>query len=120
MKHEPCRLLRDSNARCNFVAANAVLAVHDHPESRHPLVESHWGIFKDGADFDGELLLASLAEPKAPGANEPMLVGTATWACDFAVDPAEFNREIKHPIRVCEVNDGLLECYRLFHVNKCN
>src|SRR5208282_2111863 len=36
LQHEPCRLLRYLDVSRNFVAANAVLAVRQHPRCREP------------------------------------------------------------------------------------
>src|SRR5438552_1896842 len=40
LKHEPCGLLGNSQSASEFMRTYAVLAVHQHPESSHPLVES--------------------------------------------------------------------------------
>src|SRR5260370_34838633 len=37
MKHEPTRLLSDLESAANFVGANPVLAVGEHPSGRKPL-----------------------------------------------------------------------------------
>src|SRR5207244_13299643 len=76
LKHEPCRLLSDAESAMDFHAADAILAVAQHPISHHPFVESERGILKDRADLDGELLFASTAEPDAPrlGEIDPVVV----------------------------------------------
>jgi len=120
VKHEPCSFLSDTQGPVNFHAADTVLAVHDHPESSHPLVERDGGIFKDGSDLDGELFLTALAEPNPASANESVLVGAAPWASDLPIDPAEFNRKVEGSVWIGEVDNCLLKCFWLFHVNNCN
>src|ERR1022692_869619 len=61
MKHEPCRVLADSDCFAEFVATDSVLAVRQQPQGDHPLVESKRRIFHDGSNFDGELLFADIA-----------------------------------------------------------
>src|SRR5580704_2828777 len=70
VKHEPCRVLPDAESFAEFVAADAVLAVCQHPDRNHPLVESKRGIFHHGSDLDGELLLADVAEPQTASLDE--------------------------------------------------
>src|SRR5690606_30945086 len=73
LEHEPCRLLGDTQRASEFMGANAVLEVGEHPHSGEPLVESDSGILKDGSDLDGELSLgvaAILALPQATGLDE--------------------------------------------------
>jgi len=119
VKEKPCRFLSDAESAMDFHAADAVLAVDNHPVRHQPFVESQRRILEDCSNFDGELLPTALAEPNPSGANESKLVRTASWALDFAVNPAEFYREIEGPIWVGEVDYGLLECSGLFHINKC-
>ena len=70
LKHEPCRFLCDSERTRNLVAAHTVSAVDQHPCCSHPFVESERGIFKDGSDFESELLFAAVAEPHAARLDE--------------------------------------------------
>ena len=56
-------LLGDVQSARHLCAADSVLAVNDHPESRHPLVHTERGILEDTPDLDAELLFASFAEP---------------------------------------------------------
>jgi len=98
LQHEPCRLLRDSERAVNLPRRDAVLAVHEHPDRRHPLIESKSRVLEDRANLDGELLLAGIAVPDSPGLNERVLIRTAPWADDFAVRPAHFDRIVERPI----------------------
>src|SRR6185437_50679 len=59
LKHEPCGLLSDAESPRHLRAAHDVLAIDQHPASRHPLVESKSRIFKDRSNLKCELLLAS-------------------------------------------------------------
>ena len=108
LKHEPCRLLSDAESAMDFHAADAILAVAQHPISHHPFIESERGILKDRADLDSELLFASTAEPDTPRLDEIVPVGVATRTGDLAIRPAEFRSVVEGALRIGEVNDGLL------------
>jgi len=56
MQHEPCGLLGNFQVAVQLPRANPILAVADHPDRDHPLVESKSGVLKDRADFERELL----------------------------------------------------------------
>ena len=116
LKHEPCRLLGNAKRAVNLHAGNAILAIAEHPESSHPLVESDRRIFEDRPDFKRELFLAGLAKPDEPSANEPMVFAAAARANHLAVREAKIDGEHKSTLGIGEVNDGLLKCFRLFHV----
>src|SRR5581483_7338110 len=88
MEHEPCGLLRNAKGPCEFVAADAVLAVDDHPHGGHPLIHAKRGILEDGPDLHGELLFAALAEPDFAGLQKRVLIRSATGAVDTAIRPA--------------------------------
>jgi hypothetical protein len=66
MIQEPCRLLRDADGAMNFVAADTVLAVHNLPHGRQPLVQT------DGsglpANLFGEYYSGCPNLPKSRGA----------------------------------------------------
>lgn len=49
MVQEPCGLLSDTKIAGHFAGTNAVLAIHDKPERRKPLVETDRRIFHQGA-----------------------------------------------------------------------
>jgi hypothetical protein len=53
--HEPRRFLRHADSAVNFIRAYAVLAIHNLPHCRKPLVKTNWGIFKDGTRLESEL-----------------------------------------------------------------
>ena len=115
VKHEPCRLLRDAKSAVNLVAGDSVLTVADHPDCRHPLVETHRGILENRPHLDGELLLAAVAEPKATGLNKRIGFRAATGARNFAIRPAKPLGVVKSAVCVCEVSYCLSESYGFFH-----
>ncbi len=92
----------------NLHAGNSVLAVAEHPESGHPLVESECGVLEDSSDLERELLIASTAEPQFPRLDEVVLRVAATRANNVAIRPAKILRVIERAVRIGEVNDGLL------------
>ena len=74
MKHEPCRLLSNTERPRNLATANAIRAIDDHPKGCHPLVDSERGILKDRSDFDGELLIAPRQSQRLPRLDEVIAV----------------------------------------------
>ena len=115
VKHEPSGLLSDADGPCDLVAANAVLAVRQHPHDHHPLVEFDGGILKDRSDLEAELLVAAVAHPDPPGLDERVLFRPAARARHQSVRPPEVDRVGKGSIRVGKVNDGILQCFRHVH-----
>jgi hypothetical protein len=116
VKHEPRRVLADAQSPAKFVATDTVLAVRQHPESDHPFIKSKWGIFHDGADFDGELLFADVAEPNPSSLNEGMFGLSASWASNFSANPTKRNGSFKSPLWIAEVGDCTLQSLEAFHV----
>jgi hypothetical protein len=114
--HKPSRLLSDSQSAANFVGTDTVLGIHDEPNGNHPLVHAERGILKDGANLDGKLLLAALAEPLATRRDKRVLRAIAAWASDLTIRPAQLYGVIKRALRVREESDcflqrlGKLEC----------
>lgn len=104
VQHEPRRLLRDTQGPRGLVGADAVLAVHGHPEARKPLVQADRRILEDGPELNRELLLASGALPDATRREEGMLLTLAARAVD-TFRPAQANQERKANIGVREVAD---------------
>src|ERR1039458_8298695 len=60
---KPCRLLCDPDGPVNFIAADPVLAVHDLPHSREPLVYADVGILHHRSrlqrELSGEMFLSA-------------------------------------------------------------
>lgn len=117
VKHEPCRLLGNADGAVQFVAADAVPAIADHPYCRHPLIQTNRRVLKDSADLDGELLLAAVAEPHATGFDEGVASRLAARADNLPIGPAEELRVLESTLRVREVSYCLLEGYGLFHLS---
>jgi len=115
LEHEPRGLLGDAKSACQFIGADAVLAVRQHPDSNHPLVHAESGILEDGSDLDRELLLASLTKPNIAGRDERVLCGLAAWANDLAALPTQLLGIFKCLFRVREENNGFLEGFRELH-----
>src|SRR5208282_5631367 len=116
LKHEPCRLLRNTQRAMKFHAGHAVLAVAEHPKSSHPLIEADGGIFENRSHFQRELFLAALAKPDQARLDETMFFPATARANHLAVREAKIDGEHKSSLRIGEVNDGLLKCPRLFHI----
>jgi len=112
VEHEPCGLLGDAESACDFVRANPILAVRNHPDSSEPLVERKRGILKDSPDLDGELPLGmfGFALPHATSRNESHVFASASRALD-TIGPAALNEEVEAIVGISEVNDGLLESF---------
>src|SRR5581483_11615746 len=68
MQHEPCALLSNAKVACNFVAADSVLAVSQHPSCGQPLIQTNRRIFVDGSNLYGEFALRMMASalPSVP------------------------------------------------------
>lgn len=109
LKHEPCRLLRDAQRAVNLHTGNTILAIDHHPETRHPSIKSKRRVLKDRTDLQRELLVATTAEPDAASLDEVVFIETATRANHFAIRPAKADSVVEGPVRIGEVNDGLLE-----------
>jgi len=57
LEHEPRGFLRDAEAPVNLVGTDAVLAVHQHPDGRKPLVQAERRVLEDSAGLERKLLL---------------------------------------------------------------
>ena len=117
LKHEPCRFLSDAEITGQFIRTKPVLAVRQHPESSHPLVESESGILKDGSNLESELFVASVAEPQTASLNKRILGRFATWANYLAIAPAQLLRVLECPFRIAKVHNRLGQSLRFFHAS---
>src|SRR5882724_175636 len=117
--HVPSGLLRDAQSASDYVGANSVLAVRQHPHGNHPLVHAERRILKNSAHLDRELLLAGLAEPDAPRRDKGMLFAFAAWARNVAIRPAQLDRVVEGLLRVAKEHyrllQGLGQFERVFH-----
>jgi len=106
MEHEPTGLLSDVERPRQFVGADAVLAVRQHPQRGEPLVEPNGAILKDRPELDRELPSAIAALPDAAGFEEAGIRRFAGGATD-ALRPTQRREEGQRDIGVREVADGL-------------
>src|SRR5271166_3284583 len=115
MQHEPCRVLADTKRLSQLITADPVLAVRDHPESGHPLIESERGILKDGADFYRELLFADVAEPNPAGLDKRVFRLITARTKDISTGPAKLYCRVKGALRIGKVGNGSGKCSRNVH-----
>jgi hypothetical protein len=108
MQHEPSGLLSNSDSLADFVAGDSVLAVNQHPQSGKPLIQTKRGIFKDGAKFYGELLVALFALPAFLSLEVVVLFVSASRALR-AIGPADRGYGVDADLLVGKVPNGLLE-----------
>jgi hypothetical protein len=115
VQHEPSRLLSDPNCLGHLVGADPVLAIGQHPEGHHPLVETDRGILENRPNLEGELLLAGVAVPDSPGLDEGMVLPTAPGAGNDPIRPTQVQSVLESTVRVGEENYRLLQCLRAVH-----
>jgi hypothetical protein len=115
MHHEPSRLLSNANGPRYLAGANSVLAVADHPESAHPLIESKRRILKDSSDLESELFLALGAKPDTSRFDKRVPLGAAARTLDYAVRPTKVERILKAAFGIAEVNNRVLKCLGRVH-----
>ena len=116
VKHEPCGFLGDAKGPGEFAGANAILCGSDEPHGGKPSLKAQRRILKDGPDLGGELPLrmGALALPSIL-VRQIGYILAATGRAFHALGPA-MRRHVGQAIRrICEVNDGLLECLWGFH-----
>lgn len=116
MEHEPCGFLSDAKSAANFVGADTVLAVGNHPDCDKPFVERDCRVLKDSSHLARELLagVSCFAFPHAPSGDEADVFASASGALD-AIGPTAFDHEREAVVGVSEVLDGFLECSGLCH-----
>jgi len=114
--HEPRRLLSNPKGASDLTGANTVLAVAEHPERAHPLIQTQGRILEYSSDLEGELLLASRAKPNAAGPDERVLFRSTARADNHTVRPPKVKRVLKASVWIAEVNDRVLQCLWRFHV----
>src|SRR5579872_326648 len=118
--HEPCGFLRHADCSMNFIRANAVLAVHNHPHRREPLVQAKRGIFENSAGLRSELakvmLLATLPTVVLRLKNNAV---TAATRASNTLRPAMSYEISSAVIRISEVQNRFLQGVRSsdFHVS---
>lgn len=115
VKHKPRRLLGNAKHAANFIRTNTVLAVGDHPDSYQPFVQSDWGIFKDRPHLHRKLpmMMDSFALPLALVLKEYDIISFAGRTDDYTIRPAYVDHKLEAVVRIVEVDNGLLESFRL-------
>ena len=108
VEHEPGCLLSDADGPVNFVGADAVLSVGNHPDGRKPLVQSYRAVLEDGPDLDRELPPGMFAPafPYPPGGDEPDIIAATGGTGYNAVRPSDVDHEVQADIGIGEVADG--------------
>src|SRR5882672_812334 len=111
VEHKPRGFLSNSQRPMDFVGADPVLVVDEHPERRKPLLQPERRILEDRTDLDGELLpgVLSMALPAPVGRQERHSVAPTGRAQDAPVRPALLDHEGQAGFRIREVEDGFLE-----------
>jgi len=111
LQHEPRSLLGNAQIAANLVAADAVLAVAEQPNSGEPLVQAERRIFKDGSDLDGELTAFVLdgALPNTPCCDVPGILAATSGAHHDAIRPAPSHQVTQAVIGIGKVDDCLFE-----------
>jgi len=116
LKHEPCRFLGNAKRAMKLHAGDTVLAIAEHPESSHPLVEGERRVLKDRPNLERELFVTATAEPNPARFNEVILSRATAQTSYFAIWPAKFLGVFKATFRIGKVNDGLLQSLWRFHL----
>jgi len=110
LEHEPCGFLADAGGATNLVATDAVLTIRNHPHRKQPLIERDRGVFKDGADLDGELSLrvTGLALPHAARRNKGN-IGTPAGRTYNTIRPTPRRKVVQTVVGIGKVKDRFLE-----------
>jgi hypothetical protein len=108
VEHEPRGFLGDADGAMDFVGANAVLVVGNHPNGSQPLIEANGAVLKDRTDLHGELAsgVLGLALPNPTGGDKPDIRTSAGGAYN-AVWPTQIDHEVKANIGIGEVANCL-------------
>jgi len=121
VKHEPSGLLRHAKGAANLVRTDAVLRVHDEPDSREPLAQGKRTVVKDRAHLHRKLFFARLAVAHHTLAGKRAHFGrSAVRALRLAVRPNDGAHEGVSAGRIGEKGNGFLERFGrgfLFHAS---
>ena len=111
VKHEPCRLLGDTQTAMDFITANPVFAVDDKPCGREPLFERKRGVLKDGPSFEREAghRMLGVALPNPRLCQPRNVIGAAMRAPHDAVRPAQLHHELTAMLKISEVQNRIPE-----------
>jgi hypothetical protein len=108
VKHEPCRLLSDSQILGDFTTADPVFAVRNQPHRAEPLVQRERRILKDRPELYRELPVALFALPPALRFQVVVLFVTTSGA-DRAIRPTHLSDRINADLLIAEISDNLLK-----------
>ncbi len=108
VKHEPRGFLCDPHAPRQFVGADAVLRVRQHPQRGKPLVETDGAVLEDRAEFHRELPPTIAALPNPPSLEKAGILRVARGA-EHAMRPAQRDQEGERDIGVREVADCVVQ-----------
>jgi hypothetical protein len=115
VKHEPSRLLSDTQCASDFTTANPVLTVQNHPRCGKPFFQTNRGVFHDRADLDGKLSLRVPITALPPRLIlEETNIGTPAGRANYAVFPlgATGDQIVKTVRRISEVKYRFLKSLR--------
>src|ERR1700677_131684 len=107
MQDKPSSLLRHFQVAGNFVGRNTILAVHQEPHCRRPLLQRNGRILKNGSKLYRELASAVAALPTLLCLDPVRLFRRASRAM-YAVRPTHFGNGVYADLFVGEVLNGLL------------
>src|SRR6266851_9607213 len=96
MRHEPSGLLGYSEIAADFVATDAVLAVHYQPDGSEPFVQTDRRVFEDGPGLQREPgpIMSRVALPDTRLFEVGDVIGTAVRTLHLAIRPAQFHHEL--------------------------
>src|SRR5205085_9291014 len=109
--HKPRSFLSDTQSARDFVRADSVPAVHQHPDSSEPLLQGDWRILKNSSDLRTELamIVNRFALPLALVFQEHNIIAATGGANHDAIRPAFTNHVGQRIVGVCEELDRLRE-----------
>jgi len=111
VRHEPCGFLGDMQGSVNFIAADSVLVIGEHPHCHEPFIEAHGTVLHDGSNLDAELPpgMVVSALPHTARAQEMDLIAATSGADHFAIWPALLCKIRKAVVQIAEIQDCFLE-----------
>ena len=111
MKHEPGSFLSHAKPACNLIGTDSVLATHDQPQRREPLLKGNRRVLKDRSHLERELSARMLAVtlPAACVNHVRNMVGVADWTPDNTIGPSGLDHELAAVLVVREKLDRIQE-----------
>src|SRR5437879_2745692 len=96
----------------DFVRANSVFAIDDHPHSGQPLIQTKRRILEYGSDFGAELalLVRALTLPFLLLGKERHVIASARRT-DNAIRPTTGDKVAQAVVRVREIDNRFLKCF---------